>query len=74
MAATPAFTAPALQDETLDELVWRMLGAGAPAVEKVLEANHGLAALGPRLPEGTPVHFPAIETAPPQLDQVQLWD
>ncbi len=74
MAGSPAFTATALQGETVDELVWRMIGVGSPAVEKVLEANRDLAALGPCLPEGTPVFFPAIDGAPAQLDQVQLWD
>lgn len=74
MAGSPAFSATAQQGETLDELVWRMIGIGSPAVELVLDANRGLAALGPRLPEGTLVHFPAIDAAPVQLDQVQLWD
>lgn len=69
-----AFSAAALQDETLDEMVWRILGRGSPIVEQVLDANRKLAALGPRLPEGTIVTFPAIETAPPALDLVQLWD
>ena len=71
--AIAAFTATALQDETVDEMVWRILGQGSPAVEQVLGANDKLAALGPRLAEGTLVHFPAIETGPPTLDQVQLW-
>jgi phage tail protein X len=74
MAGSPAFTAFADQGETVDELVWRMIGTGSPAVEKVLDANRDLAALGARLPEGTPVFFPAIDAAPAQLDQVQLWE
>lgn len=68
------FTAAAQDGETIDEIVWRMVGRGAPTVELVIAANEHLAALGARLPEGTPVHFPAIDLAPPQLDVVQLWN
>ena len=74
MAGTPALTATALAGETVDEVVWRVLGKGSPAVELVLAANDKLAALGPTLDEGTIIHFPAIEAAPAVLDQVQLWD
>lgn len=61
--------------ETLDELCWRMLGGTAGITEQALELNRGLAALGPRLPEGTIVELPEIgEAARPVRETVQLWD
>lgn len=74
-ASAPSFeTVHARQGETVDALVWRVRGAGSGAVEAVLEANPGLAGLGQRLADGTPVRIPAVadraaETAP----LVQLW-
>jgi phage tail protein X len=68
-----AVTVTANAGETLDALIWRALGT--KAVEPVLAANRGLAALGPFLPEGTPVSLPELAAAPaaePEL--VQLWD
>lgn len=63
----------ALAGETVDELVWR--AAGTSAVEPVLEANPGLAGLGPRLPEGQPVLLPEIvSAAPAAAELVQLWN
>jgi phage tail protein X len=64
----------ARQGDTLDALCWRHLGRTAGAVEAALEANPGLAALGPVLPHGTPVDLPeaaAREPARPAL--TQLW-
>ncbi|MCA0208122.1 MAG: tail protein X [Proteobacteria bacterium] len=61
--------------ETLDAICWRMLGTTAGITEQSLELNRGLAALGPRLPEGTIVELPEIgEAARPQRETVQLWD
>ncbi len=61
--------------ETLDAICWRMLGATAGITEQSLELNRGLAALGPRLPEGTIVELPEIgEAARPMRETVQLWD
>ena len=60
--------------EPLDALVWRELGLGAPAVQAVLEANPGLAAMGPLLPQGTRVVLPAAAAAPAPAPLVQLWD
>lgn len=63
----------AQQGDTVDALCWRHLGSSA-TVEAVLEANPGLAALGPVLPMGTPVTLPeqTAESAPSNL--IQLWD
>lgn len=66
--------ASALQGETVDALVWRILGMGAPIVEQVLELNRGIAA-GVILAEGQSVTVPLVErdSAPPR-DIIQLWD
>ncbi|SEJ71596.1 P2-like prophage tail protein X, partial [Azotobacter beijerinckii] len=51
----------------------RHYGRTAGVVEAVLEANPGLADLGPILPHGQRVTLP--EQAPqPQTQTVQLWD
>lgn len=69
------FTASAEQGETLDALVWRMLGAGSGVVEQVLELNRDLAELGPVLAEGQEIILPAILSAPvAEREMVQLWD
>ncbi|SER25849.1 P2-like prophage tail protein X [Azotobacter beijerinckii] len=61
------------QGDTLDALCWRHYGRTAGVVEAVLEANPGLADLGPILPHGQRVTLP--EQAPqPQTQTVQLWD
>lgn len=61
--------------EMLDAICWRMLGTTAGITEQSLELNRGLAALGPRLPEGTIVELPEIdEAARPVRETVQLWD
>lgn len=76
MALQTAITVTANAGETLSALAWRTLGRHRGAVERILEANPGLAALGEVLPEGTPVIVPpaadasAVDTAP----LVQLWD
>lgn len=59
--------------EALDELVFRAVGVTAGAVEATLEANRGLAELGPTLPEGTAVDVPVPDTPAPAVDPVQLW-
>jgi phage tail protein X len=70
------FTAHARANEPLDGLVWRVTGQGAAAIEQVLEANRGLAALGAHLPEGHPVLIPELAAAPAfaTAELIQLWD
>lgn len=74
MAAT-SLTVRAVAGDTLDALVWREIGKGPGAVEAVLEANRGLADLGPVLPRGTAVVIPAAAQAI-QADAglINLWD
>ncbi|KIC36562.1 tail protein X [Leisingera sp. ANG-M7] len=60
--------------DTVDEIVWRYYGNQVRgALEIVLEANPGLADLGPVLPVGTSVQLPEIET-PKEAESVSLWD
>ncbi len=54
-------------------MVWRAIGQGSPAVDRVIEANWGLAALGPLLPEGTPVLIPSETPNVADVELVQLW-
>lgn len=64
----------ALQGDSVDSLCYRHLGS-SEAVETVLEANPGLAALGPVLPMGTVVTLPdAAAVTTRQNDIIQLWD
>lgn len=64
----------ARQNESLDALVWRLLGSGAAAVEATLLANRDLAPLAQALPENHPVALPDIAPPPGEIDLVQLWD
>jgi phage tail protein X len=60
--------------DTVDKLVWRELRKGPAAVERVLDANPGLADLGTILPNGTVVMIPATAGAAAAQPLVQLWD
>lgn len=61
------------QDDTVDSLCWRHYGATQSVVEAVLQANPGLAELGPMLPQGMQVRMPVI-TTPRVQPVIQLWD
>lgn len=63
----------AVAGETVDQLVWRTLGQGSPAVERVLAANPGLAAAGVFLAGGRTVRIPAAADAPSAGAMIQLW-
>ncbi|MDO6525446.1 tail protein X [Motilimonas sp. 1_MG-2023] len=64
----------AQQGDTLDAICQRYYGRTAAVTEAVLEQNHGLAELGPMLPQGTIIELPDI--APPEQNNkmIQLWD
>lgn len=70
-------TAPLIESaqegETVDGLVFRVLGKGAAAVEAVLAANPNLADLGLFLPLGHPVVIPVAASAPARTPLIQLW-
>lgn len=64
----------ASEGDTVDYIAWRAYGVQARGVvEQVLEANHGMADLGPELPVGTVVMLPEIDTTQAH-DGVRLWD
>lgn len=68
-------TATARQGETLDLLVWRVLGAGAGVVEQAYELNRDLAEIGAVLPEGRSVLLPVVEPqAAGEAQIIKLWD
>ncbi|MCW2362462.1 MULTISPECIES: tail protein X [Sphingobium] len=68
-------TARALQAETLDALVWRVLGKGSGTVEQVLEANRDVAGAGTLLAEGQEIILPILtRESAPDRDIIQLWD
>lgn len=63
------------QDEPLDALIWRTTGLASGAVERVLDANPGLADMGTHLPEGFPVFLPPLtDVSPSPLALINLWD
>ena len=62
------------QGDTVDAICWRYYGRTAGVTETVLDANPGLADLGPVIPHGTAV---TLSDAAPQAEQrqvVNLWD
>lgn len=68
------FTALALQNETLDELCWRVLGQTEFVVEQALELNRGLADQGPVLREGQVIILPVrLPDTVPENKIIQLW-
>lgn len=68
-------TVRASQGDTLDALCYRVFGRTAGVTEAALEANTGLADLGPVLPMGTLVTLPdPADAVQPDVDIVQLWD
>ena len=60
----------------LDAILWQRFRRPTPALlEKVLDINPGLAALGPMLPHGTVINIPVQRQAKaPTLAPVSLWD
>jgi phage tail protein X len=67
-------TVRAHQNETVDALCWRVLGRTEGVTEQTLRLNRGLSALGPQLPQGTPVTLPEPPSEEPVRALVQLWD
>lgn len=67
-------TVIATQGDTLDQLCWRYYGRTAGVLEQALDANPGLADLGPVLPMGTLVTLPDQPTQAPAQNMVNLWD
>jgi phage tail protein X len=64
----------AQQGDTVDSLCFRHYGRTRGVVEATLEANAGLADLGPVLPHGHPVDLPEAPNDQPTISLVNLWD
>jgi len=65
----------ATQGETLDLVIRRAYGTvTADLLAAALEANPGLAALGPILPTGTLVSLPDADTTTPTVTTITLWN
>lgn len=60
------------EGDTVDLICWHIYGATSGIVEQVLDANPGLAALGPVLPVGTLVTLPQV-SQPSAENEVALW-
>ncbi|NHC11083.1 tail protein X [Stutzerimonas degradans] len=67
-------TVIANQGDTVDAICWRYYGRTAGVTEAVLEANPGLADLGPVIPHGTAVTLPDAAPQAEQRQVVNLWD
>lgn len=63
-----------VQGDTVDLICWRHYGRTAGVMEQVLEANRGLADLGPTLPMGTIIKLPPQPVPAGSRKVVQLWD
>lgn len=57
----------------VDWICWKHYGRQAGAVEAVLDANPGLAKLGPVLPAGMIIELPVLPD-PSRNGTVRLWD
>jgi len=62
------------EEDIIDAVCRRHYGREAGAVEAVLEANPGLADLGPVLPAGTLVELPELPRPLEIIETVKLWD
>lgn len=62
------------QGDTVDYVAWKQYGTtGNGVVETLLNANKGLADLGPVLPAGVVIQLPEIDTTA-KATGVKLWD
>lgn len=61
-------------NEMLDDICRRHYGAVPGSVEAALDANPGLAELGPLLPAGLLVELPELSAEERRGETVRLWD
>lgn len=62
------------QNEVLDAICYRHYGRTRAVTEMVLEANPGLAALGPVLPFARRISLPTMQERTRRRPLVGLWD
>lgn len=67
-------TVIAAQGDTVDSICWDYYGRTAGVTEAVLDANPGLADLGPIIPHGTAVTLPDAAPQAEQPQVVNLWN
>lgn len=60
--------------DTVDLVAWKVVGRTRDLTEAILEANPGLAGLGPLLPIGTKVVVPDVAEEATAPATVNLWD
>ena len=60
--------------DTIDRICWLHYGQQAGAVETVLDANPGLADVGPTLPAGLVIELPDLPEPNREIETVRLWD
>lgn len=61
--------------DTLDEIAWRYYGAvNSSILRQVMDANPGIADIGPRLPLNVMVTLPEISVPATTRKGVVLWD
>ncbi len=60
--------------QTVDLVCQDFYGRTRDVTEAVLDANPGIAALGPVLPIGTVLVMPDIDTRPASRELVKLWE
>ena len=60
--------------DSLDVICWKHYGRQAGAVEAVLEANPGLAGVGPTLPAGWVIGLPELTQPVQEIETLRLWD
>lgn len=63
-----------IENDTVDSLCYRYLGATSGTTEDVLTINPHLASLGPVLPTNTLVTLPTATQAAAQSTFITLWD
>lgn len=61
------------EGDTLDFICWKFYGQQSGAVELVLDANPGLASLGPVLPVNTTITLPDIPKPATEVQPIRLW-
>lgn len=62
------------QGDTIDAICWRIYGKTKGMNELVLNANPGLASLGPVLPVGHEIELPDAPSQSVSKQVIQLWD
>nr|WP_059392463.1 tail protein X [Pseudomonas toyotomiensis] len=67
-------TVIAAQGDTVDSICWDYYGRTTGVTEAVLDANPGLADLGPIIPHGTAVTLPDAAPQAEQPQVVNLWN